>query len=132
MKLNILHIDTRRDDAGAAVAELRRRLSPEGNVVSEAGRRRTLRLGTPWVEPYRLSVIGDCFVEPTLGQSRSAPVKQSLGVLAGCYGRRKESGCANGECDKVNHADENHRDARRETTPRSRQSGCPCPSRRKC
>ena len=29
-QLNILHIDARRDDAGAAIAELRRRLSPEG------------------------------------------------------------------------------------------------------
>ena len=44
MALNILHIDARRDDARAAVAELRRRLSPEGNVVSEAGRRRTLEV----------------------------------------------------------------------------------------
>ena len=44
MKLNILHIDSRRDDIAAAMAELRRRLSPEGNVVSEAGRKRTLEV----------------------------------------------------------------------------------------
>lgn len=37
-------IDTRRDDAAAAVAELRRRLSPQGDVVSEAGRRLTVEV----------------------------------------------------------------------------------------
>ena len=44
IKLNILQIDSRRDDIHAAMAELRRRLSPEGNVVSEAGRQRTLEV----------------------------------------------------------------------------------------
>jgi len=42
--LNILRIDTRRDDAGAAMAELRRRLSPRGDVVSQAGRERTIEI----------------------------------------------------------------------------------------
>ena len=43
-KLNILQIDSRRDDIRAAMAELRRRLSPEGNVVSQAGRQRTIEV----------------------------------------------------------------------------------------
>jgi histidinol dehydrogenase len=46
--LNILHIDSRRDDIRTAMAALRRRLSPEGDVVSEAGRRRTIEVfGAP-------------------------------------------------------------------------------------
>jgi len=42
--LKILRIDGRRDDIRAAMAELRRRLSPQGNVVSEAGRRLTVEV----------------------------------------------------------------------------------------
>ncbi len=42
--LSIRRIDSRRDDIRAAMAELRKRLSPEGNVVSEAGRRRTIEV----------------------------------------------------------------------------------------
>ncbi len=42
--LKIRRIDTRREDARAAMAELRRRLSPEGDIVTEAGRRRTLEV----------------------------------------------------------------------------------------
>jgi len=42
--LNIRRIDSRREDIREAMAELRRRLSPEGNVVSEAGRRRTVEV----------------------------------------------------------------------------------------
>ena len=46
--LEIRTIDTRRDDACAAIAELREKLSPRGNVVSEAGRRRTIEVfGAP-------------------------------------------------------------------------------------
>ncbi len=40
--LNILRIDSRRDDIRQAMAQLRQRLSPSGNVVSEAGRQRTI------------------------------------------------------------------------------------------
>ena len=40
-ELKILRIDSRRDDIRAAMAELRRRLSPAGDVVSQSGRRRT-------------------------------------------------------------------------------------------
>jgi len=43
-KLNILRINSRRDDIRPAMAELRRRLSPQGNVVSEVGRRRTMEV----------------------------------------------------------------------------------------
>ncbi len=42
--LNIRCIDSRRDDIRAAMAELRAKLSPAGNVVSEAGRRRTIEV----------------------------------------------------------------------------------------
>ena len=42
-KLNIQWIDTRGDAAGE-IAALRRRLSPEGDVVSEAGRQRTVEV----------------------------------------------------------------------------------------
>ncbi|MBN2021626.1 MAG: histidinol dehydrogenase [Pirellulales bacterium] len=42
--LHLPRIDSRRDDIGAAMDDLRRRLSPEGDVVSEAGRRRTIEI----------------------------------------------------------------------------------------
>ena len=42
--LNIRRIDSRREDIRAAMAELRGRLSPQGNIVSEAGRRRTIEV----------------------------------------------------------------------------------------
>lgn len=41
-QLNIMRIDARRDDIRAAMNELRRRLSPRGDVVSQEGRRRTI------------------------------------------------------------------------------------------
>src|SRR5205809_262374 len=42
--LNIQRIDTRTSDVQAALAALRQKLSPAGNVVSEAGRRRTMEV----------------------------------------------------------------------------------------
>jgi histidinol dehydrogenase len=42
--LHITRIDSRRDDIRRAMAELRAKLSPQGNVVSEAGRRRTIEV----------------------------------------------------------------------------------------
>jgi histidinol dehydrogenase len=42
MSLNIQRIDARRGDAQAAIADLRAKLAPSGNVVSEAGRRKTV------------------------------------------------------------------------------------------
>jgi histidinol dehydrogenase len=41
-RLNILRIDTRQDDIQQALDQLREKLSPRGNVVSEAGRQRTI------------------------------------------------------------------------------------------
>jgi histidinol dehydrogenase len=43
-RLNIRRIDSRREDIRAAMGELRAKLSPQGNVVSEAGRRRTIEV----------------------------------------------------------------------------------------
>ncbi len=42
--MKILRIDSGRDDIRAAMAELRRRLSPRGDVVSQEGRRRTIEI----------------------------------------------------------------------------------------
>jgi histidinol dehydrogenase len=42
--IRIATIDCSRDDAGATFATLRAKLSPEGDVVSEAGRRRTIEI----------------------------------------------------------------------------------------
>jgi histidinol dehydrogenase len=48
MPLEILRIDTRQPDAQAAIAQLRAKLAPSGNVVSDAGRQKTLEVfGTP-------------------------------------------------------------------------------------
>lgn len=43
-RLNLTCIDASRDDVQARLAELRERLSPRGNVVSEEGRRRTIEV----------------------------------------------------------------------------------------
>lgn len=43
-ELNIQRIDTRRDDVAEALGALREKLSPRGNVVSEAGRQRTIEV----------------------------------------------------------------------------------------
>jgi histidinol dehydrogenase len=52
MSLNIQRIDTREAGAQAAIDGLRAKLAPSGNVVSEAGRRKTLEVFgkelTPW------------------------------------------------------------------------------------
>ncbi len=42
--ISIRRIDSRREDIRAAMKALRQRLSPEGNVVSDAGRRRTIEV----------------------------------------------------------------------------------------
>jgi histidinol dehydrogenase len=48
MPLEIQRIDTRQPDAQAAIAQLRAKLAPGGNVVSDAGRQKTLEVfGTP-------------------------------------------------------------------------------------
>jgi len=43
-KLNIRRIDSRRDDIRAAMAELRRRLSPRGDVITLVSRERTVEI----------------------------------------------------------------------------------------
>ncbi len=48
MALKIQQIDTRKPGSGAAIAALRAKLAPNGDVVSEAGRRKTIELfGAP-------------------------------------------------------------------------------------
>ena len=42
--LRIRRIDSRKEDIRAAMAELRRKLSPRGDVVSQAGRQRTMEI----------------------------------------------------------------------------------------
>jgi len=44
MALRIRRIDGRKEDIRAAMAELRRKLSPRGDVVSQAGRQRTMEI----------------------------------------------------------------------------------------
>lgn len=44
VKLRISRIDSRRNDLRRAMDELRRRLSPRGDVVSQAGRKRTIEI----------------------------------------------------------------------------------------
>ena len=52
--LNIMRIDTRRDDFRAALAELRERLSPRGHVVSEAGKRKTIEVFSEPLSPAQV------------------------------------------------------------------------------
>jgi histidinol dehydrogenase len=54
-------IDTRRDDVAAALDALRRKLSPAGNVVSEAGRRRTIEVFGEPLSPQQVieRICGD-------------------------------------------------------------------------
>jgi histidinol dehydrogenase len=48
MPLEIQRIETRQPDAQAAIAQLRAKLAPSGNVVTEAGRQKTVEVfGTP-------------------------------------------------------------------------------------
>src|SRR5688572_4052896 len=52
MPLEITRIDARQPDASAAIAQLRAKLAPGGNVVSEAGRQKTVEVfGTPMAPP---------------------------------------------------------------------------------
>jgi histidinol dehydrogenase len=52
--LVIATIDCSRDDAAAALATLRGKLSPQGNVVSEAGRRRTIEIFSEPLSPQQV------------------------------------------------------------------------------
>jgi histidinol dehydrogenase len=59
--LKIRRINSRKDDIRAAMAELRAKLSPEGNVVSEAGRRRTIEVFGEPLSPQQVveRICGD-------------------------------------------------------------------------
>lgn len=59
--LAIARIDTRRDDVQQALDALRARLSPAGNVVSEAGRKRTLEVFSEPLAPQQVveRICGD-------------------------------------------------------------------------
>jgi len=61
MNLNIRRINSRREDIRAAMTELRAKLSPQGNVVSEAGRRRTLEVFGEPLSPQQVveRICGD-------------------------------------------------------------------------
>jgi histidinol dehydrogenase len=52
--LNIRRIDTRQENVRQALAELRERLSPRGDVVSEAGRRRTIEVFDEPLSPQQV------------------------------------------------------------------------------
>jgi histidinol dehydrogenase len=54
ISLTIRRIDSRREDIRAAMAELRAKLSPRGNVVSEAGRRRTIEVFGEALSPQQV------------------------------------------------------------------------------
>jgi len=59
--LTIARIDARREDLETALAELRSKLSPQGNVVSEAGRRRTIEVFGEPLTPQQVveRIVGD-------------------------------------------------------------------------
>src|SRR5437762_8698109 len=60
-QLQIERIDTRRDDVAAKLAALRQKLSPAGNIVSEAGRRRTMEVFGEPLSPQQVveRICGD-------------------------------------------------------------------------
>ncbi len=60
MPLNILRIDARRADVRPALDALRERLSPRGNVVSEAGKKKTIEVfGSPLTPQQVVERIAD-------------------------------------------------------------------------
>lgn len=59
--LSIPRIDTRRDDVQAALDALRQKLSPAGNIVSEAGRKKTIEVFGEPLSPQQVveRICGD-------------------------------------------------------------------------
>jgi histidinol dehydrogenase len=55
--LSIRRIDSRREDIRRAMAELRARLSPQGNIVSQSGRQRTIEV---FGEPLSPAQVVEC------------------------------------------------------------------------
>lgn len=72
--LNILRIDTRRDDVAARLDDLRARLSPRGNVVSEAGRQRTIAV---FGEPLSPQQVVERICDDVRGQGLPAVLDYS-------------------------------------------------------
>ena len=52
--LQLLRIDTRQANVRQILADLRHRLSPQGNVVSEAGRQRTIEVFGELLSPQQV------------------------------------------------------------------------------
>jgi histidinol dehydrogenase len=52
--MKIARIDTRRDDVSAALDALREKLSPRGDIVSEAGRKRTIEVFGEALSPQQV------------------------------------------------------------------------------
>jgi len=73
--LNITTIDCTRDDATALFSELREKLSPRGNVVSEAGRQRTIEL---FGEPLSPQEVVERICNDVRDQGRDALLDYSL------------------------------------------------------
>src|SRR5258707_122602 len=61
LPFTIERIDARKGDVRAALAALRQKLSPTGNVVSEAGRRRTIEVFGEALTPQQVveRICGD-------------------------------------------------------------------------
>jgi histidinol dehydrogenase len=85
MPLNIARIDTRRPDAAAQVAALRAKLAPDGNVVSEAGRRKTVEV---FGEPLTPTQV----VERICHEVRTRGVEAVVDYTAKLDGKRLSAG----------------------------------------
>jgi histidinol dehydrogenase len=61
MSLNIKVVDSQRDDVRGALEEIRQRLSPEGNVVSEKGQQKTIEVFGRSLTPIEVveTICGD-------------------------------------------------------------------------
>ena len=101
MNLNILHIDSRRDDIRAAMAELRRRLSPEGNVVSEAGRRRTIEV---FGEPLSPHQVVERICRDVKEKGLAAVLDYSRRIDKAELTRRRRFACRRAELDRAHAA----------------------------
>ena len=96
--LKIQRIDTRKDDVTAALDRLREQLSPRGDVVSEAGRRRTIEaFGEPLspqqvvericrdVREKRLAAVLDYTARLDRAEVTAATLRVSAGELRAAH-----------------------------------------------
>jgi histidinol dehydrogenase len=72
--VSIQRIDTRQDDLGAVLAALRAKLSPAGNIVSEAGRRRTVEV---FGQPLTPQQVIEQICSDIMGRGIAAVLKYS-------------------------------------------------------